>query len=243
MDTEDDYLVPLQDQRVFGAGIKRKRIAFISAGDPPSSPPRPTASSSNVAERYLSIVLKAATPVSAEELTSNKEAVTQTLSTAESQVCEVCHLPLSSAAEKSATNSWEIHTHQINSRPHEATLPHQVSLPHSHPPSHLSRSHPGLRYLSSYGWDPDSRLGLGATGEGIRVPIKGKVKNDTVGLGVETKLQKKKASKGRLEEPKVEKFHAGEVRKRELRSKRNGDRLRQIFYEREDVERLLGGAG
>ena len=58
---DEDYFVPLEDQRVFGAGIKRKRVPFVrAAGDlhttAPSAPTSNTPTRS-VADIYSSIVL------------------------------------------------------------------------------------------------------------------------------------------------------------------------------------------
>ena len=229
MEEEDEYFVPLQDQRVFGAGVKRKRVNFIPAeASHPSSPPQSLAPA---ADRYLSIVLKDATSATNERatqlLSKDLEASTQTTHTDESVMCSVCALPL------------QILSDNFNSarHPHEASLTHQVCLEHSHPPSHIDRTRPGLKYLSSYGWDPDSRLGLGAAGEGIRTPIRGKIKNDTVGLGVDLK---KTGSKGSVVPKKVEKLDAKKVRMTEEVGRRNGEKLRELFYTNDDVERYLG---
>ncbi|KAL9116770.1 MAG: hypothetical protein Q9187_006701 [Circinaria calcarea] len=230
MEEEDEYFVPLQDQRVFGAGVKRKRVKFIAAETTPfpSPPPIITAAS----ERYLSIVLKDTNPATNEKATrpfSNAvEASTQFSSADESLICSICGLP------------FQIPSNDLSStrHPHEASLAHQVCLTHSHPPSHIDRTRPGLKYLSSYGWDPDSRLGLGAAGEGIRTPIKGKIKNDTVGLGVDLK---KKGSKV-IGVQKVEKLDAKKVRVKEEIGRRKGEKLRELFYMNEDVERYLGAS-
>lgn len=56
--TDDDYYVPLVDQRVFGAGIKRKRIAFVPATTEQTSIPKASSTTENAGARYLSIVLK-----------------------------------------------------------------------------------------------------------------------------------------------------------------------------------------
>ncbi|KAI5290636.1 hypothetical protein KEM54_000922, partial [Ascosphaera aggregata] len=63
----DDYFLPLEDQRVFGAGYRRKRVKFVPANDTTaggsihelssraaSAPPQPQLS---VGDRYLSLVL------------------------------------------------------------------------------------------------------------------------------------------------------------------------------------------
>lgn len=56
---DDEYEIPLRDQRYFGAGIKRKRIQFVSStSQEAASTSLPTTPSTSAADRYLSIVLK-----------------------------------------------------------------------------------------------------------------------------------------------------------------------------------------
>ena len=236
-DDEEDYYVPLEDQRVFGAGIKRKRIAFVPQTSSSSSSDNASFDSikkpSDVGDRYLSIVLPHKRPASNPRVNSDDQSRPSadspapsppTVTTDPAKICPICNLPLSTPVPSSA--------------PHESSIPHQASLPHSHPPSHLPRENIGLKYLSSYGWDPDSRLGLGTTGTGIRVPIKAKEKNDTVGLGINLSKQKKEQH----DEP-IRKLNAKEVRRLEEAGKRRGERLRKAFYQRDDVAKYLGENG
>ena len=68
---EEDYFIPLQDQRVFGAGIKRKRVQFVPSTDPnlttTTSKSQKTASSSSIGDTYLSIVLPRSTSEPAQQ--------------------------------------------------------------------------------------------------------------------------------------------------------------------------------
>jgi hypothetical protein len=101
----------------------------------------------------------------------------------------------------------------------------------------------GLRYLTTHGWDPDSRLGLGARQEGIRIPVKPKEKHDTEGLRESLPddsraiIKKKKATFRR--EDKVVKLNAKQVRIQDTQAKRRADRLRQSFYG-PDLDKYLG---
>ncbi|KAH0536025.1 hypothetical protein FGG08_007074 [Glutinoglossum americanum] len=223
---DDEYFIPLQDQRVFGAGLKRKRVHFVPATEngPQASPPKPETPS--IQDYYLSIVLPntKSTPSP-----NNKQSPTTCSSsdnppTLDPPLCPTCHLPLPSAPQK----------------PHESTLPHQLSLPHSHPPSSLPRQHIGLQYLCAHGWDPDSRSGLGARGEGVRFPVKVRWKGDTVGLGIKggEKVGGGVARKGGKVKKK-EKLGAKEVRKLEEEGRRRGERLKNTLYGRVDVEEYL----
>ena len=223
---EEEYFIPLQDQRVFGAGIKRKRVNFVHPEKPSTSTPPQSSPTGTSSDLYLSIVFNRPDPSATNDLPSpsTPENSTQTFcpEASSTPLCTICSLPLQVPS--------------TSTHPHEASLAHQVCLAHSYPPSYLDRTRPGFKYLTSYGWDPDSRLGLGATGAGIRVPIKGKVKNDTVGLGVEFGKKGKKVI-----DKKVEKLDAKKVRKMDEVGRRKGERLREMFYRNDDVERYLGG--
>lgn len=221
MEHEDEYVLLSEDQRVFGAGLKRKRVQFIPAATAespllaPSAPP-----SSNASDRYLSIVFPSAPKphndsIHTSEVRTN---IAEAASPLPTPICEICNLPLNSDPATSLA-------------PHESSLVHQLCLAHSHPPSHLDRARHGLKYLSSYGWDPDSRLGLGARGEGIRAPLKGAVKNDTVGLGVK---------KGQVLGKKVvRRLNAKGVRRKDDEDRKRGERLQEMFYGNPDVDRYL----
>ena len=234
MATEEEYYVPLEDQRVFGAGIKRKRVTFVPAESEPLHSIRSTPDTGAVGDRYLSIVLgkthsQTQTDPETHPIQKNVQPPSPHQSSAAKEPrCEICNLPIAPPGTVVEPNT---------SRPHEASIAHQVCLTHSHPPSHLDRTRQGLKYLSSYGWDPDSRLGLGARGSGIRNPVKGKIKNDTVGLGVEKPKTKVKIG---VEEGKGEKLDAKKVRKREEEGRRKRERLQELFYRSGDLERYLG---
>lgn len=234
MEDDEGYHVPLQDQRVFGAGVKRKRVPFVPART--DAPPISTSSpSSKIGDRYLSVVLqntdlakgditpKGFSPEHVDATAKGRTGAGSAEDSTERVLCEICRLPMEQ------TNRTMV----SSSRPHEASLAHQVCLAHSYPPSHLDRTRKGLQYLSSYGWDPDSRLGLGITGEGIRVPIKAQPKNNTVGLGAEKQLQTRKPSE------KKQKLDAKQVRQNEQEDRRKRERLQELFYRNDDVEKYL----
>lgn len=272
-DHDEDYFLPLEDQRVFGAGIRRKRVPFVRSSEHElnttsastgTSRDSGQAAGPSIADRYLSIVLpKTQEPV--EE--------SGTSSTEETHICEICNLPLPSttqdpdAMEPETETDTDTNTNTDKEarikelqKKHAASLAHQVCLTHSHPPSHLDRTRHGLRYLSAYGWDPDSRLGLGAAGrEGIREPIRGRLKVDTVGLGVRDSRDEDAAGSGVMGERKrkererriresvegrrakvgKQKLNAKEVRKGDVEAKKRGERLQEMFYQKEDLGKYL----
>ncbi|KAK4938807.1 hypothetical protein LTR10_020814 [Elasticomyces elasticus] len=223
---DEDYFLPVQDQRVFGAGIKRKRIAFVPASISESSiPTTKPQESTNIASRYLSIVL----PKESRRVEERDEKKAEQVA---AKTCAVCKQPLSSSNENIA--AIDIHAH-------ESSIAHQVCVQHSYPPSHLDREHVGVRYLEAYGWDPDSRAGLGARQEGIRIPIKPKEKHDTAGLreieeddswGTRTKIKVKK-------QDKVIRLDAKKVRVMDMEAKKRAEKLRKSFYG-PDLEKYLG---
>jgi hypothetical protein len=164
-------------------------------------------------------------------------------------LCELCNLPLSAPPSVDSPADAETTATDKKKRgvPHEASIAHQVCLEHSHPPSHLDRTRHGLRYLAAYGWDPDSRVGLGVAGRtGIREPIKQRAKNDTIGLGMavdhknNTATAKQKLRKQQQEQR--QKLNAKQVRGAQLADRKKGDQLRELFYRSDDIQRYLGGA-
>ncbi|KAH9887172.1 G-patch domain-containing protein [Xylariomycetidae sp. FL2044] len=214
--------VPFQERRPFGAGLKRKRVVFVPASSDTISTvenKEATRPSKSVSDIYLSLVLP-------DEASKDGSAGGVDTSAA-SQTCSICSLPLSDMDTALAEGISK-------KRPHEASIAHQVCLTHSHPPSALDRSRMGLNVLQSQGWDPDSRAGLGAQQQGIQQPIKVKQKNDTLGIGVHVpkELPKKKE--------KIQKLDAKQSRKKAMEDKKRHERLRQQFYGNADVEKYLG---
>ncbi|PQE16305.1 G-patch domain-containing protein [Rutstroemia sp. NJR-2017a WRK4] len=210
MEDEDTYEIPLQDQRVFGAGIKRKRVQFVPSTSTSSSTlesisnPASTSSAKSISDLYLRLVLP-------QDLPDTQDGAQ------DAQVCEVCKLPINSDSDAATSSS----TSKV--RPHEASLAHQ------------DRNRKGLAYLSSYGWDPDARQGLGANGQGIQFPVKTKPKDDKLGIGV---VLPKEGERRKKEKP--EKLDAGKVRKLYEKDKKRAEKLREMFYRNDDVERYLG---
>jgi hypothetical protein len=231
----DEMYSPQEETRIAsGAGIKRRRIEFVRANVETESNDTQVLSHPIISagDRYLSIVLKSGGSTKELETTDTKipgvssESHTKQVPVPKAVLCDICKLPRSVPDDDTATSAI----------PHEASIAHLVCTKHSYPPSHLDRNRQGLKYLSSYGWDPDSRLGLGAAGEGIRAPIKAKAKNDTVGLGVKLKDFK------HLQQKKVESLNAKQAKRKDSEDRKRRERLQEIFYRNSDVEKYLGGA-
>ncbi|KIX08457.1 uncharacterized protein Z518_03113 [Rhinocladiella mackenziei CBS 650.93] len=232
VDTGEDYFLPVEGQRVFGAGIKHKRIAFVPASAESSTSTTTAPTSTNAGSHYLSIVLPKETEEAAKRSKIDSEEKSIEIG---AETCAVCKQPISSTNDKVAINS------------HESSIAHQVCLEHSHPPSHLDRNHVGVKYLTTYGWDPNSRKGLGARQEGIRIPIKAKEKHDTVGLRETGEDDDKHATKRKKNVPakkedKIVKLNAKQVRIQEMETKKRTEKLRQSFYG-PDLEKYLGPNG
>jgi hypothetical protein len=242
LNEDEEYEIPLEDQRVFGAGLKRKRVQFVPASTSDSQSTSAATPKSSVGDFYLSLVLPSSTPqlVSPSDSSDNSSDRPQDPETESPQICQICNLPIT-----------------LNEKhPHTTLLAHQISLPHSQPPSSFPNDRPGVRMLRAQGWDPDSRVGLGKDGEGMRYPIKVHVKDDKLGLGVvlPKELEKREKEHERLRDTeelrrevatrKAEgvkgKGKKAVVRKVE-EERRNEERLRQAFYGSEEVERYLGG--
>lgn len=229
MHQEDGHFISLQDQRVFGAGIKRRRVTFVPAARS-STPTVSDSTSAGIGQRYMSIVLQDG--LEENNRTSKITSSDSALNTGrqhgiyKARICEICHAEIQDF-EASALG---------DTKSHEASIAHQYCLSHSHPPSHFDRNRKGLKYLSSYGWDPDNRAGLGAAGNGILAPIKVKVKNDTVGLGIE---RIGKSEQDRYVANKVQKLDAKRVRQQEQEKRKRGERLQDIFYRDVDIDNYL----
>lgn len=237
---EDEYEVPLRDQRYFGAGIKRKRIKFVQSSSTEAITSSPTTPSESAADRYLSIVFKK--PVEVDRATSApplEHEIEEDASKEDHQ------LDASGDKKRSDTvlleTACEICGRQVKSSDpavsHESSIAHQICLKHSYPPSHLDRKRQGLAVLESQGWDPDSRKGLGVDGEGILHPIKAKDNPEKAGIGMSLKDLKMK----QVERPA--KLDAGKVRAMENDGKKKAAKLRDAFYRSDDMEKYLGAEG
>lgn len=218
-DSEDEYTIPLAYPAPYGAGIKKKGVKFVSAGTLESSSKAQTQSGDDIANSYLALVLDKppenrdeAADVAAEGDTKN-EAVAK---------CQTCNLPLRDA------EGVEHHT----------SLAHQVSLAHIYPPNAINRQRKGFSYLESQGWDPDSRRGLGAQGEGILRPISAKEKKDKAGIGDRSRSSTPSSV------TRVQKGPQGldpkALKKLEQQKDKRGKRLHEMFYTNDDVAKYLG---
>ncbi|KAL8747376.1 MAG: hypothetical protein Q9190_000722 [Brigantiaea leucoxantha] len=224
MADDDDYIIPLTDQRNFGAGLKRKRVQFTTA-DKESQPQSERLPSPTAGDRYLSMVLK--NRESNQRTTESKHSIsgTHSLDQAESarkveSVCSICNLPFDPS----------------EARAHETSLAHQICMSHSHPPSHLDRTRQGFKILASYDWDLDSRQGLGANGQGLRDPIKMRQKNNMAGLGMRIPTsESKKVDLHRV----VQKLDAKQTRQQAEKLRKDREKLQDLFYGNEDIAKHL----
>ena len=232
---DDEYEVPLRDQRVFGAGLKRKRVKFVpSSSNEATVRSLPTTPFESAAERYLSVVFNksasAERPASAppndheasRESPDGKEELTPADGEDVHTTCDICGQQI---ASKDATVA------------HQSSIAHQICLKHSHPPSHLDRRRKGLAVLENQGWDADSRRGLGADGQGILHPIRATENPEKAGLGMDPRDLKVVAKQ------KPAKLDAGKIRQMEKDGKKKAAKLRDAFYRSESMEKYLGVEG
>lgn len=208
--SDDEYTVPFVGPAPYLAGLKKKKIKFVAAGTLEGTlNDAPSLSGQDIAAQYLALVMGEEKPLQQEEQVTS--------------VCEVCKLPVPGKERAK----------------HEASLAHQVSLSHAHPPSSVDRTRKGVAYLKSYGWDPDSRLGLGASGEGIRHPIQAKEKKDKAGLG-DTSRDIKPRDMGNKVQKVPEGLTPKDIKKLEAQKKRRDRKLHDMFYTDERVAKYLG---
>ena len=258
---EEYYEVPLRDQRYFGAGIKRRRVHFVPSTTAPT-PLNPTHNGDattrvSASERYLSVVFKkkpddtkqgTETAVIAEAATATATAAAATAVTAEESHDQAKEVKAQDEEDETPPKLCDICNKPLETN-HSTSLVHQINLPHAHPPSSLDRKRKGIGILQSHGWDPDARLGLGASGEGILHPVRAKEKRDTVGLGAgagaddydEEEASRLKPRKKKERPRVVETLDAGRIRKLDIEERKKDKRIRDMFYANEDVERYLGG--
>ncbi|KAF2189605.1 hypothetical protein K469DRAFT_723543 [Zopfia rhizophila CBS 207.26] len=213
-DSDDDaYTIPFIDQRVFGAGLKRKRVAFVPASSTSATTVALEQEGLSFAERYLAIVYPNSTTISTSSTLAPEPEIAK-------PVCDICNCP----------------TGNTTTVPHEASLAHQVCLEHIYPPSGIDRTRKGLAYLEKQGWDVDARKGLGAKGDGLLFPLKPKEKRDTAGLGVQLK-------KDAVVKKNEAQLDAGKIRKKEVEDKKKAKKLHDLFYRDDKVSKYLGELG
>lgn len=226
-ESDDEYTIPLAYPAPYGAGIKKKGIKFVSAGNLDSSSDTQTRSGDDIANSYLALVL-GKTPEADGSKKSDASAHQNPLEPSEEVArCQTCNLPLRS----------------VEGIDHHASLAHQVSLPHVYPPNAIDRTRKGFAYLEAQGWDADSRRGLGAQGEGILRPIAAAEKKDKAGVGDRSRSGSATPVKGPA--TKVQKGPQGldpkALQKLEQQKDRRGKRLHEMFYTNDDVAKYLGG--
>lgn len=230
-ENEDDFDgfddVPLQHKKPFGSGLRRNEIKFVPASNEETeaaNQQRDKTKGQSISDFYLSMVLKKTEPTS-----------TQGEPAKPPPVCDICSMPL--ALEGDNTSSSSATSTRKPAGPHEASIAHQVCLAHSHPPSALDRSRMGLSVLAAQGWDPDSRAGLGAAGQGTQYPVKAKPKEDRLGVGV---VVPKPGATTKKEKEKPKLLDAKKVRKMAAEDRKRADKLQRELFGRVDLERYLG---
>lgn len=129
-------------------------------------------------------------------------------------------------------------------RIHYLSPAHQAALPRAPIPSSIDRTRMGLKYLQTYGFDVDARVGLGASGQGMLFPLVPKEKRDKLGLGVNKKVEGRKTGGvvGGVEARGV-RLDAGKVRKLAKLEKKKHENLQRMFYGNDEVEKYLGELG
>ncbi|KKY33619.1 putative g-patch domain-containing protein [Diaporthe ampelina] len=232
-ENDDDFDdVPLQHKRPFGSGLRRNEIKFVPATDEDTeaaNQQREKSKGQSISDLYLSMVLK-----KPETAGTHKEP-------AKHPVCDICSMPLNTPDDNASSGGST--SSRRPAGPHEASIAHQVCLAHSHPPSALDRSRMGLSVLAAQGWDPDSRAGLGAAGQGTQYPVRARPKEDRLGVGVvvpKDGATKKKEKEKEKERPRL--LDAKKVRKMAAEDRKRADKLQREIFGRVDLERYLGPA-
>lgn len=222
-----DDNIPLHHRKPFGSGLRRNEIKFVPASFEDPDVTKQTGGKpegQSVSDFYLNMVLKKPDSTAPQKATEIEERAVK--------LCEVCQMPLTGASE----TKTDRHSSTDDAGHHEASIAHQVCLTHSHPPSAVDRSRLGLSVLESQGWDPDSRSGLGFTGQGVQHPIKVRPKVGNLGIGVV--VPKHFGVKKEKEKPRL--LDAKKVRKMAAEDRKRADKLQRQIFGRADLERYLG---
>jgi hypothetical protein len=199
---------------------QKRHINFVRASSEHATPSLPSSNGPSIGDSYLALVLPS-TPAGPQASTSDP--------IPEPNVCSVCRLPLD----------------ESDALKHDTSIAHQVCLAHTHPPSALDRKRKGLIYLQGYGWDPDSRKGLGSEGrEGLLFPIQPQSKTDRAGIGKtdedERRDDKKNTDVKEVNKEKEKKLNAKQMRKGVVQDKKKRERLQRLFYMDDEVLKHLG---
>ncbi|KAI9713412.1 MAG: hypothetical protein M1820_000794 [Bogoriella megaspora] len=122
----------------------------------------------------------------------------------------------------------------------DVSYPTPDRTPSSQASSSFDSKRKGFAMLAKYGWTPDSNRGLGVTEQGIASPIEVKLKNDTLGIGVdESGVKATKQSQGgktmrattmRMRGQRVEKAQKHSLREAQKREQVKQNMLNDIFY-------------
>ncbi|CAI7618730.1 unnamed protein product [Penicillium bialowiezense] len=213
---DDDFNLPPETQRPFTSGIRRKPVPFVRSSDLDTTSTPSTTSGRSVADAYLSIVMKQ-TPSTVPSTPACPPSPTRETASAPATAQAT---PPPEPAQKPSPELCEVCQLPLGTNP--------------------NRTRAGFRYLTNRGWDPDERLGLGASGrEGIREPIKASMKFDTAALG--TGLDKDGDPLPKKPAPvKVQKLNAKQVRKKAMEDKAKGERMMKAFHQDERILKYLG---
>jgi hypothetical protein len=213
-DQDDEFeLPPAKDH--FDFGFRRNAVKFLPASVSEAETPQQKNSGSILTDFYLSRGL-----ISSEKPSEDSDVPNAVL-------CEYCKILVDPAKLSE----------------HQTSFKHELNRPHIYPPSAIDRTRKGVAFLQSKGWDPDSRKGLGASGEGILYPIKPKENSAKQGLGAPEKpaaLKKQPKTESKVEK----KMNPKQKRKQEEQEKKWRDRqLHDLFYGRDnDLDAYFGSA-
>lgn len=201
----DESDVPLHHKTPFGAGLKHRRVEFVRATErePGSEAQDEEERGRAASDLYASIFLGGPSEAGA------AAAAGAAAKEPDGEMCAVCALPVTPLLRQ-----------------------HEASLAHSHPPAALDRARMGLRTLQAQGWDPDARRGLGAAGQGERVPVKARAKHDLLSVG---------ASPSQAPSPAPRRPSAKEARDEAARAQMRAEWLQAELFRSVDVERYLRG--
>lgn len=265
--TEDDtYEIPLTGQKYFGAGIVRKRVAFVPSSSTPDSSIQENAEhtklrGTSVKDAYLSIVFNGE---------GQKPSLDTSISQAESQAQTPNDLvgPIRLRNENPVREN-DVEGVKDSERLNIATQPgtcavcnlpimkntqHNLDSPKNHNSSGATSYEPDLtnqlcaRHLHPPSSIDRRRKGLAIlqrygwdpdAGRGLGASESGRLHPIKANVKNDTTGIGAKREANSLK-PKVQKLDAGKIVKREKEERKKTERWREIFYGRDDLEKYLG---
>ncbi|QIW99662.1 hypothetical protein AMS68_005180 [Peltaster fructicola] len=225
--SDDEYEIPLVDQRYFGAGIKRKRIRFVTA-QPAQDKESSLSRGQLTAEKYLAIVM--GPKEKCVDVAQTNESLKSRGKDEHQDIVETNSTPTS--VRNTLCKTCLTYIDLADPQQHELSREHQRYQSRVRPSYHIDRQSKAFAMLQAQGWDPDEAPGLGPSGEGLTHPIIPSGRPERLGLGANPAEEKAK--------PKPAKLDVKQSRELAEQTHREKAKLWGLFNRSEELDKYLG---